>query len=164
MFQFLVGNYNHLLIMSFLIFLLQGISSPVTTPLLLVLSRRPGLNQLENRFGAKFTMPTFHSYLLQELCNHKLWLLLILHLFNYLSANFSSRWCRKWWVQCTGSECSLVVALEHSRVLANLCSTVFTSDHLCIKSKQCTLNTWVVWNENCATRNREYSRVLECHH
>ena len=58
----------------------------------------------------------------------------------------------------------LVVALEHSRVLAIFCSTVFTSDHPCIESKQCTLNTWVVWNENCATRNREYSRVLECHH
>ena len=40
--------------------------------------------------------------------------------------------------------CSLVVALEYSRVLANFCSTVFTSDHLCIESKQCTLNTWVV--------------------
>ena len=38
----------------------------------------------------------------------------------------------------------VVVALEHSRVLANFCSTVFTSDHLCIESKQCTLNTWVV--------------------
>ena len=40
----------------------------------------------------------------------------------------------------------------------------FTSDHPCIKSTQCTLNTWVFWNESCATRNREYSRVLECHH
>ena len=40
MFQFLVGNYNYVLIMSFLIFLLQGISSPVTTPLLLVLKPR----------------------------------------------------------------------------------------------------------------------------
>ena len=69
MFQFLVGNF-YVLIMPFSIFLLQGISSLVTTPLLLVLSRGPGLNQLENRFGAKFTMPTFHSYLLQELCNH----------------------------------------------------------------------------------------------
>ena len=60
MFQFLVGNYNYVLIMSFLIFLLQGISSPVTTPLKLVLSRRPGLNQLENRFGAKLTMLDAH--------------------------------------------------------------------------------------------------------
>ena len=58
----------------------------------------------------------------------------------------------------------LVVALEHSRVLAIFCSMVFTSDHLCIQSVKCTHCTWVVWNENCATRNREYSRVLECHH
>ena len=75
---------------------------------------------------------------------------------------FAPRWCR-------GSRtCPLlerrnhfkvalkvVVALEHSRVLAIFCSMVFTSDHQCIESKQCTLNTWVVWNENCATRNRE---------
>ena len=40
--------------------------------------------------------------------------------------------------------CLLVVALEHSRVLAIFCSTVFTSDHPCIESKQCNLNTWVV--------------------
>ena len=59
---------------------------------------------------------------------------------------------------------TLVVALEHSRVLAIFCSTVFTSDHPCIESKQCNLNTWVVWNEDCATRKREYSRLLECHH
>ena len=39
---------------------------------------------------------------------------------------------------------SLVVALEHSRVLAIFCSTVFTSDHPCIESKHCNLNTWVV--------------------
>ena len=58
----------------------------------------------------------------------------------------------------------LVVALEHSRVLAIFCSTVFPSDNPCIESKQSTLNTRMVWNENCATRNREYSRVLECHH
>ena len=57
-----------------------------------------------------------------------------------------------------------MVALEHSRVLAIFCSMVFTSDHLCIQSVKCTHCTWVVWNENCATRNREYSRVLECHH
>ena len=57
-----------------------------------------------------------------------------------------------------------MVALEHSRVLAIFCCTIFTSDHRRIESKQWTLNTWVVWNENCATRNREYSRVLECHH
>ena len=38
----------------------------------------------------------------------------------------------------------VVVAFEHSRVLAIFCSTVFTSDHPCIESKQCTLNTWVV--------------------
>ena len=63
-----------------------------------------------------------------------------------------------------GQGFSLVVALEPSRVLAIFCSTVFTSDHPCIESKQCNLNTWVVWNEDCATRNREYSRVLECHH
>ena len=57
----------------------------------------------------------------------------------------------------------LVVALEHSRVLAIFCSTVFTSDH---PSTMCTLytfNTRMVWSENCATFNREYSRVLECH-
>ena len=57
----------------------------------------------------------------------------------------------------------LVVALEHSRVLAIFCSTVFTSDH---PSTMCTLyplNTRVVWSENHATFNREYSRVLECH-
>ena len=66
---------------------------------------------------------------------------------------------------CPLSEhCLLVVALEHSRVLAIFCSTVFPSDHPCIESKQSTLNTWMVWNENCATRNCEYSRVLECHH
>ena len=58
---------------------------------------------------------------------------------------------------------TLVVALEHSRVLAIFCSTVFTSDH---PSTMCTLNplnTRVVWSENHATFNREYSRVLECH-
>ena len=59
---------------------------------------------------------------------------------------------------------TLVVALEHSRVLTIFCCTVFTSDHPCIESKQRALNTWVVWNENCATRNREYSQALECHH
>ena len=38
----------------------------------------------------------------------------------------------------------LEVALEHSRVLAIKCSTVFTSDHPCIESIQCTHCTWVI--------------------
>ena len=52
---------------------------------------------------------------------------------------------------------SVVVALEHSRVLAIFCSTVFPSDHPCIhESKQSTLNTWVrtVLQEIVSTRER----------
>ena len=60
--------------------------------------------------------------------------------------------------------CKLVVAFQRLRVLAISCSTVFISDHPCIESTLFTLNTWVVWSENCATKNREHSRVLECHH
>ena len=92
---------------------------------------------------------------------------------------FSARWTLPcsfcWWLSAwvlqffiirfeLNSAYQLEVALEHSQVLAIFCSMVFTSDHLCIQSVKCTHCTWVVWNENCATRNREYSRVLECHH
>ena len=57
----------------------------------------------------------------------------------------------------------LEVAFEHSRVLAIFCSTFFTSDHPCTMCTLYTLNTIVVWSENPARKNREHSRVLECH-
>ena len=57
----------------------------------------------------------------------------------------------------------LVVAFEHSRVLAIFCSKVFTSDHPCTMCTMYTLKTWVIWSENHATKSSEHSRVLECH-
>ena len=49
-----------------------------------------------------------------------------------------------WWPKMWTGEFTIEVALEHSRVLAIKCSTVFTSDHPCIESIQCTHCTWVV--------------------
>ena len=79
-----------------------------------------------------------------------------------------------WRAAWTGTSCShsvhlqfssscvyiLVVALEQSRVLAIFCITVFTSDHPCIESKQCTLNTWVVWNSLKWKLRYKKSRIL----
>ena len=65
-----------------------------------------------------------------------------------------------WWDFNELEEYKLVVALEHSRVFAIFCSMVFTSDHLCIESKQCTLNTWVVWNSLKWKLRYKKSRIL----
>ena len=70
---------------------------------------------------------------------------------------------KTWW-SFRQSDLFLCIGLGLGGHESNFWPCVLCPPLLCIESKQCTLNTWVVWNEYCATRNREYSRVLECHH